>query len=206
MSAYKGSAENYADVLLPVAPFAETSGAYVNTQGDVQSFAAATAPLGETRPAWKVLRVLGNLLELAGFDYESGEAVRAEALEGTEVAKRLSNRLADWAVSDVAVESGLQRVGEVPVYQADALVRRAVSLQKTMDAAAPKAWMSGMLLEKMGVGEGETVILRQGAGEARLAAARDDRLPMEAVRVAAAHPLTAALGGMMDPIQVEKAS
>ena len=206
LSAYKGTAEAYADVLLPVSPFAETSGTFVNTQGDVQSFAAATKPLGETRPAWKVLRVLGNLLDLADFDYESSEAVRAEALEGMDVASRLGNRLSGVAVTDAAVGGGLQRVGEVPIYQGDALVRRAPALHGTMDGASPKAWLSGALMDKMGVKEGEMVILRQGAGEARLEAARDDRLPVDAVRVAAAHPLTAALGGMMDPIQVEKAS
>lgn len=206
MSPFKGQLENHADVLLPIATFAETSGTYINTQGDVQSFAAATVPAGEARPAWKVLRVLGNLLDLPGFDQDSSEAVRDEALDGVDVAQRLNNRLSDAAVQDVAVAAGLHRVGEVPIYQADALVRRAPALQKTVLAAAPVAWLAGTLMEKMGVGEGEKVILRQGAGEASMLAARDDRLPHDAVRIAAAHPLTAALGGMLEPIQVEKAS
>ncbi len=206
MSSYKGRLEGCADVLLPIAPFAETSGTYVNTQGDVQSFAAASGPVGETRPAWKVLRVLGNLLDLPGFDQDSSEAVRDEALDGVNVAQRLNNRLSDSAVRDVAVAAGLHRVGEVPIYQADALVRRAPALQKTVLAAAPVAWLAGALMDKMGFGEGEKVILRQGAWEASMVAARDDRLPRDAVRVAAAHPATAALGGMLEPIQVEKAS
>jgi len=206
MSPFKGQLESRADVLLPIATFAETSGTYINTQGDVQSFAAATAPAGETRPAWKVLRVLGNLLDLPGFDQDSSEAVRDEALEGVSVAQRLNNRLSDAAVQDVAVTAGLHRVGEVPIYQADALVRRAPALQKTVLAAAPVAWLAGALMDKMGFGEGEKVILRQGAWEASMVAARDDRLPHDAVRVAAAHPATAALGGMLEPIQVEKAS
>ncbi|MDR0481501.1 MAG: NADH-quinone oxidoreductase subunit NuoG, partial [Gallionellaceae bacterium] len=82
LSAYKPnvSAEHYADVILPIAPFAETSGTFVNTEGRVQSFKGAVKPQGEARPAWKVLRVLGNLLNVSGFDYESSEAVRDEAL------------------------------------------------------------------------------------------------------------------------------
>ncbi len=73
---------DYADVLLPVSPFSETSGTFVNTEGRVQSFYAAAKPLGEARPAWKVLRVLGNLLDLDGFDFNSSEEVRAEVLGG----------------------------------------------------------------------------------------------------------------------------
>ena len=69
MSPYKGKSLDYADVLLPIAPWTETSGTFVNTEGRVQSFNAVVKPLGETRPAWKVLRVLGNLLGLAGFDH-----------------------------------------------------------------------------------------------------------------------------------------
>jgi NADH-quinone oxidoreductase subunit G len=76
LSAYKHQATEYADVLLPIAPFTETSGTFVNTEGRVQSFKGTVKPLGETRPAWKVLRVLGNLLKVAGFDQETSEAVR----------------------------------------------------------------------------------------------------------------------------------
>ena len=78
MSAFKHTALDYADVMLPIAPFSETSGAYINTEGRVQAFSAVVKPKGETRPAWKVLRVLGNLLQLPGFDYNSSEEVRDE--------------------------------------------------------------------------------------------------------------------------------
>ena len=83
LSAYKGQHAlngNYADVLLPVAPFTETSGTFINTEGRVQTFNGVVAPLGETRPAWKVLRVLGNMLELDGFDFDTPEQVRSEVL------------------------------------------------------------------------------------------------------------------------------
>ena len=80
------------DVLLPITPFTETSGTFVNAEGRVQGFHGVVKPLGDTRPAWKVLRVLGNMLELKGFDFETSEEVRAEALgDVSRIASRLSN-------------------------------------------------------------------------------------------------------------------
>jgi NADH-quinone oxidoreductase subunit G len=208
LTAYKHKALDYAHVLLPIAPFAETSGTFISTEGRVQSFNGATKPLGESRPAWKVLRVLGNLLELEGFDYESSEAVRTEAFSKFELPSALNNQLKAGAVTPntAVAQNGLQRIGEVPIYQMDAVVRRASSLQKTHDAAAPVAWMHSALLEKLGLKEGAMVNLRQGDAAVALPATRDDRLPQDCVRVAAAHPLTAGLGGMLDAIIVERAS
>lgn len=207
MSAYQHRALEYAHVLLPVSPFSETSGTFVNTEGRAQSFVAAVKPLGETRPAWKVLRVLGNLLGLPGFDYESTEEVRAAVLGSDPAALHglLNNRRQEVALAGIEIEAeGLQRIGEVPIYQADAIVRRARALQLTRDAAPPQAWMNGALLDRIGICDGDRVVLRQGAGHAVLQAGRDDRLPQDCVRVAAGHPLTAGLGGMMDKITVEK--
>ncbi len=123
------------DVLLPVAPFSETSGSFVNAEGRLQSFHAVVRPLGETRPAWKVLRVLGNLLELPGFDAESSQAVLASALPGVASgapvdAARLDN--ACDAAIDLAPAAGEPCVASI--YQLDGLVRRAASLQLTADA------------------------------------------------------------------------
>src|SRR3990167_4742837 len=93
MSAWKHHATDYADVLLPIAPFTETSGTFVNTEGRVQSFNGAVKPLGEARPAWKVLRVLGNLLDVPGFDYDSSEAVRDEVLACVNISQKLNNTM-----------------------------------------------------------------------------------------------------------------
>src|SRR6185295_3266472 len=79
LAAFRGRASEYAHVLLPVTPFTETSGSFVNTEGRMQSFNPAIRPAGDARPAWKVLRVLGNLLALEGFEFASSEAVRDEA-------------------------------------------------------------------------------------------------------------------------------
>ncbi|MDN5935476.1 MAG: molybdopterin-dependent oxidoreductase, partial [Nitrosospira sp.] len=213
---------DYADVLLPIAPFTETSGTFINTEGRVQSFNGVVAPLGDVRPAWKVLRVLSNMLELEGFNYETSEQVRAEILPaGVDISARLDNNLRDFIVGDVSKMSGkisgkmsepmggatgnrIQRIGEVPIYQSDPIVRRAESLQRTRDAAAPLAWMPGDLMDRLGIRQGDRVRLKQGDGEIQLAAAQDDKLPAGCVRVASAHPLTAALGEMFGEIVVER--
>ncbi len=211
LSAYKHRAAEYADVMLPVAPFTETSGTFVSTEGRVQSFRGAVKPLGETRPAWKVLRVLGNLLEMPGFDHDSGEAVLAEVLPGKDgarsIADKLDNHIAGVAVQTTAnsTSQGLQRVSDVPIYSADAVVRRAASLQLTRDAATPCVVMHGSELRKLGVQPGDTVKVKQGNASARLAVRADDSMPVATARVAAGHPATAELGAMFGTITVEAA-
>jgi len=203
LSAYKGFALDYASVMLPIAPFTETSGTFVNAEGRMQSFNGVVKPLGDARPAWKVLRVLGNLLGIAGFDYDNSEQVRDEIAKPDEVAAKLDNRLSGIALQTPAASGGLQRIADVPIYFSDAIVRRAASLQKTCDAAAPRAWMNAALLAKLGLKDGQTVTIRQGGGEADVSAARDDRLPRDCVRLAAAHPSTRNLGPMSGEVSME---
>jgi NADH-quinone oxidoreductase subunit G len=126
-----------AHVLLPIGTFAETSGTYVNCEGLWQSQTGATAPVGAARPAWKVLRVLGNLLDLSGFDYQSSEEVREEvrALCPSPAVQdyRGAHAVTPAGAASAAVVAGEVRVVDVPMYQTDALVRRAPSLQKTRE-------------------------------------------------------------------------
>lgn len=210
MSAYKHG-NDFADVLLPIAPFSETSGTFVNCEGRAQSFNGTVKPLGDTRPAWKVLRVLGNLLELSGFDYETSEAIRneiigANAPADANLVPRLNN-LGKAAPQAEVAAAGLQleRVADVSIYATDAIVRRSLPLQQTNDGAAPKAWLSADLAGKLGVAAGDQVKVTQGAGSAVLAAAIDAKLPVNVVRVAAGHQSTAGLGAMFGSISVEKA-
>ena len=199
---------DYADVLLPIAPFSETSGTFVSCEGRAQSFNGTVKPLGETRPAWKVLRVLGNLLGLAGFDYDTSEAIRDEVLgKGvTDLSSRLNNT-ASIAVSAAAfgTAGALERVTDVPIYFADALARRSAPLLRTADAQAPLAHLPSALADTLGVKAGDRVKVTQGSGSAILVAAIDASLPVNALRVACAHPSTAMLGAMFGPITVEKA-
>jgi NADH-quinone oxidoreductase subunit G len=203
LTAYKGSAPDYANALLPIAPFTETSGSFVNAEGRLQSFNGVVKPLGEARPAWKVLRVLGNLLGLAGFDYDSSEQVRDELGTPAQLAGKLDNSLKGIALQTPAASAGLQRIADVPIYASDAIVRRAAPLQQTRDAAPPRAWMNSALLAKLGLKDGQAVRVRQGEGEAGVNAACDDRLPRDCVRLAAAHAATSKLGPMSGELSVE---
>jgi NADH-quinone oxidoreductase subunit G len=206
MSPYKGRSLDYADVLLPIAPWTETSGTFVNTEGRVQSFNAVVKPLGEARPAWKVLRVLGNLLGLSGFDFNDSREVLREALGETptgSVQAFLNNEVHGVAVKPPAVSAGLERVAEVPIYQTDAVVRRAPSLQMTLDAALPVARMNSRLIARLGLKVNGHVSLRQTASALTLKVECDDLLPDECIRVPSGHPLTAGLGPMFGSITVE---
>ncbi|AVR88826.1 NADH-quinone oxidoreductase subunit NuoG [Thauera aromatica] len=193
-----------ADVLLPIAPFSETSGTFVNCEGRVQSFTAVARPLGEVRPGWKVLRVLGNLLSLEGFGFDDSEAVRAQALPA-DLAAALDNGIEGVVVSSAgAAANALERVADVPIYFADALVRRAPSLQKTRDAAAPVARIAPATLAVLGLAAGQKIRVVQGGGHAELTVQADAGLAAGCVRVAAAHPSTAALGAMSGELSVER--
>jgi NADH-quinone oxidoreductase subunit G len=200
LSPWKAGLE-YADVLLPIAPFTETPGTFVSTEGRVQSFHATVNPLGDTRPGWKVLRVLGSLLGRQGFDFDTVEQVRAACLGGRNVASLLSNRI-DFQESQTAKVEGIQRIADVPIYFTDPLVRRSPPLQKTRDARAPRAWMNSRLMTKLGVAAGQQVLVNDAV---RLGAALDDKLPDECVRIAAGHPATASVGGMFGALTVERA-
>jgi NADH-quinone oxidoreductase subunit G len=204
MSAYQHQAVDYAHVLLPISPFTETAGTYINTEGRAQSFQGVVQPLGETRPAWKVLRVLGNLLGLAGFDQQSADDVRLEALgiENKNINK--NNNLHSMPMRGPATAVGLQRIAETPIYAADALVRRAPSLQKTRDGLPPVAAMNRVLADQLGLREGDTVRVRQGGGEAVVAYAIDDKLPADCLRLAAARVETASLGAPQAELVIER--
>jgi NADH-quinone oxidoreductase subunit G len=163
-------------------------------------------PMGETRPAWKVLRVLGNLLGLAGFDHNDSKDVLRDALGDTptgNVQGFLNNAVSPVAVQPPAVSGGLERVAEVPIYQTDAVVRRSPSLQMTLDAALPVARMHSRLIAKLGLEENGRVSVRQTASALTLKVQRDDLLPDNCVRVPSGHPLTAGLGPMFGPITAE---
>jgi NADH-quinone oxidoreductase subunit G len=123
------SLKSVAHVLLPISTFVETSGTYVNLEGLWQSFAGAAKPLGEARPGWKVLRVLGNLADVQGFDYQSSEEVREEvrALCGGVAAVSYQGS------HEAKVNAEDARVIDVPMYSVDAVLRRAPSLQRTRE-------------------------------------------------------------------------
>lgn len=137
LSPFKTNLE-FSDVLLPIAPFSETPGTFVNAEGRVQGFHAVVKPLGETRPAWKVLRVLANLLGLPGFAYETATEVLAAARGADDVAATLvqGGKLSNATQAKASAEAAAGRPAVASIYQLDGLVRRAPSLQLTADARA----------------------------------------------------------------------
>ncbi len=125
---------SFSDVLLPIAPFTETPGTFVNAEGRVQSFHAVVKPLGDTRPAWKVLRVLGNLLGLSGFDFESSQDVLKQ-VKGIADDKVAADNLSNSSDTGIVLSSETKAIPAVAgIYQLDSVVRRATSLQMTADA------------------------------------------------------------------------
>ena len=208
MSAFKHeSALAFADVMLPISPYSETSGTFVNTEGRIQSFNGVTKPRGDARPAWKLLRVLGNVLNLDGFSYTSSEEIRDELLgKDDEFIVSVNNALSDIVIAvPVASTDGLQRIADVPINYADPMARRAPALQQTADAVAPTARLCELTLAQIGITDNALLRVRQGSGETVLVAKADNNVPAGCVRVSAAHASTAMLGEMFGTISVERA-
>ena len=206
-----GELREVAHVMLPVTPFTEMAGTFVNMEGRAQFFHAAARALGEARPGWKVLRVLGNLLNLPGFTQNDVLDVAREVL-GAHAGKAevlLEDGL-DGRVQGVSVEyrrarpEVLERVCDVPLHFADPLVRRAPALQRTRDARAPQAGVHPETLARLGFTDGARVRLTQGDAAIELDVQADATLAQNCVRVAAAHVSTIGLSAMSGPIVMER--
>ena len=203
LSPFRSGVAEHADVVLPISPFSETAGTFINCEGRVQAFNGVAPPLGEARPAWKVLRVLGSLLGLEGFAQDSIEAVRLELPAAEAIAARLSNATSTAIGAPGGTDAVPERVAEVPMYFADPLVRRAASLQKTRNARPPAVRANAATLARLQLADGDAARVRRGEGEAMLKVVADASVPDGCVRIAAAHPATSMLGPMFGPIAVE---
>lgn len=203
MSPFKQSMD-YADVLLPISPFSETSGTYVSFEGRVQSFEGAVAPLGETRPAWKVLRVLGNFLDLPGFGYDTSEEVRDECLGRQNPETVLNNISCELPLYEAVDKLVYVRVANLPSFFSDVIVRRAESLQQTQWAKSPVVHLPEILFNRLRLTEGESIRVVQQEGEAILPACCDGRLPENVVMLPTGHAATAMLGPIGGWVRVER--
>lgn len=196
--------EHYADALLPIAPYAETSGTYVNLEGRWQNFQGATSPLGETRPGWKVLRVLANLLDLQGFDYFSSDQVLSEAraIIGDVI---VDNSVPWLSIPGVVIsEEGVERCGEIPPYAGDALVRRASALQATPDGReVVSARIHSATAARLGLSGVARVRVHQGECAVDLPLVVDDRVAEGCVVVPSAVAETSMLGANLGKVALE---
>ena len=195
-------------MLLPIAPFTETSGTFVSTEGRVQSFDGVVKPLGETRPAWKVLRVLGNCSASPASITTAARKCGATSWRGRQKLSASSTTACSHRPSLPSQRrspAGSQRIAEVPIYAADAIVRRAPALQKTRDAAPPAASMNRALFDKLGLRDGDSVRVVQGGGAA-IVAARASTTGCRRIASGSlpACPETAALGAMFGAVSAER--
>ena len=196
-----------ADVILPISTFTETVSTFVNAEGRVQTVQPSVKPLGDSRPAWKVLRVLGGLIELDGFLFNMPEEVLGEALSENYCAK-LNNGSSVNALSNsnLALQSGLERVSDVNIYAGDQIVRRSSALQLTRDAKrGNQVGLGKKLFSELGLVEGDLVCVTQGGQSINMPATLEANLAPGAVRISAGTVASAKLGPMFGPVAVSKA-
>ena len=205
MTAYQSDAiRSCASVMLPVAFFTETSGTFVNAEGKWQSFTGVAPAAGEARPAWKVLRVLGNLFNVNGFDYMDSLQIRDE-LRG-KVPRSQQDDKSRFVLPAMLPETvnGIQRITDVPMNAIDALVRHAKSLQLTTDVVDSKAHINSRLAQQIGVKDGEMVLVEQDGVPVKLPVAIDDRVADRCVLIHAAQQCHARLGDWSGVITLSK--
>jgi NADH-quinone oxidoreductase subunit G len=197
LSAYRNATTDAAHVMLPITPFSETAGTFVNMEGRVQSFNAVVKPQGDARPLWKVLRMLGAQLEIPGFHAEKIEEVRRSIAPDLQAwaTQRLDNTVAEFDWQLRAPAAAVERVAEFPIYAVDPIVRRCLPLQKTADAKSARlVRFHPDTAASLNLAAGAHVRIRQGGGEVTLAVGVDAALPEGVMRIARGIPETAALG------------
>jgi NADH-quinone oxidoreductase subunit G len=196
----------YADLVLPIGAFGETAGTFVNAEGRWQSFAGVGRPIGEARPAWRIFRVLGNLLSLDGFEYNAPDEIHAELQ--TLCAEQGTPRRRGWEVRPAEPskpDSRLVRTGNTAIYGIDPLVRRGEALQRTPHAGAARPTMSPATAERLGIADGDWVLVDQGGPTVRLQASVDDAVADEAVWLPAGLEGVAGLGAVHGSINIQRA-
>ena len=196
---------DYADVILPVSLFAETGGTFVNAAGNWQSFQGAVQPLEESRPGWKVLRVFGNLLALDGFDYISVDEVRSEVESASSVLTVATS--SEWRCPpSLGTEStGLTRIGYLPMYSVDSLVRRSKPLQATGDAIAAAVYINSKTASRQGLAAKDVVQVVQAQYHGQLPIVIDEGVPDQCVFIPAGVQGSQSLGDAYGSVELQQA-
>ena len=195
--------KSYADILLPASTSLETSGTFVNAEGTWQSFIGTSKLPADARPTWKILRVLGNALDVAGFDYVSSEDVRNELqLEIDNTTSEVSSEVLMPVYQKYTLDSGLQRVSEVAAYRADSLLRRADALNIMVAEKVSQIYMHSATIDKLGLQAGNDVKITQGIADTVAPLVADDNVSENCVLVFEGTELASNLGTAFGPIQV----
>ena len=196
-----------ADVILPISTFTETVSTFVNAEGRVQTIQPSVKPLGDSRPAWKVLRVLGGLLSLDGFLFNMPEEVLGEALNES-YCTRLNNQATSNTITNASLASidGLERLADVNIYAGDPIVRRSPALQLTRDAKrGNQVGLNQKLFTELGLKEGDAVRVTQGGQSVDMPATLEVNLAPGVVRISAGTMASAKLGSMFGPVTLSRA-
>jgi len=198
--------KQYADVILPIAPFTETSGTFINAEGVWQSFTGVVAPLGDARPAWKVFRVLGNLFDCDGFDYLASEDVLKEVKD--KAGSIVANNNIEWRCPE-SLGSGdstdIVRISELQVYVGDSLQRRAHALQSTFDADTAAIRLNKKLADSIGLSDGANAVAAQNGTKVTLPVIIDDHVADFSVLIHAGLEASAGLDASFTPVTIKPA-
>ncbi len=204
MSAFQSeSVKKYADVLLPVAAFTESAGTFINCEGRVQTAEVSANPAGQSRPAWKVLRVLGNFLHCDGFEFITLDDVMEEisattGMDDIQPNARSTQRRFNPLLS-VSAADGLPRIADMPMYRGDITLRNTDALQRTADNPAPAVSVHPATAARLGLAEDVEALVqasvKDGANRIRLPLRLNPRLMENCVHIAAGFHETAGLGG-----------
>jgi NADH-quinone oxidoreductase subunit G len=193
---------SYADVILPITPFTETAGSFINFEGTWQKFNGVTKPLGDSKPAWKVLRVLANALSVDGFEQNSIEDVRKELIALNDIAGYLNNSM---DISKMVIKkpdlSNLIRIGLQSMYNVDSITRRAKSLQETKQAKIPTLMISSGLADSLKINALSNIQAKQLGFGRKFDIAISDTLPNTVVMLAVNND-TCGFGGRFEVIEL----
>ncbi len=199
------SLRQYTHLVLPIAPYTETSGTFISAEGRWQSFTGVAKPFGEARPGWKVLRVLGNLTGCEDFNYESSDQIRYEVKQLIDTLEPSDLRAPQYyAMSDLRTPKyEITRITEWPIYRSDAITRRSDALQSSATQRPLGVRLSASLASELQIQHGENVMVQQDKGAAvRLPVFVDNRIPAACVYIPAGYSETAQLGSSFGAIEI----
>jgi NADH-quinone oxidoreductase subunit G len=194
-----------ADILLPMAAFTETSGTYVNAEGCWQQNRGVVRPQGESRPGWKVLRVLGNLIDQPDFDYIDSQQIHDELRQLCESVQLDNQQSVPENLEQLLSTGSLVRGGDTPLYASDPLVRRATALQQTQDAGSDAIRLNPEEAARLGLDGSDTALVKQNGYQIDLPLQLDERIPSGCVWISTSLERSSMLGQPFGEVTVEKA-
>ena len=208
LNAFKGEVCEYATVMLPVSPFSETAGTFINLEGRPQTFGPVAPTKGLSRPAWRLIAALGKLFSFTDFEYQSIEDVRAELkrhLDG--LPNKLQVKFDPSSMQIHATRNAkdeIERLSDVPMYSVDSIVRRAPALQLTKEAMYDFVWVSSDLSSELDISDQDIVRVEQGGNHFDLPAKVDSNLMSSVVRVPMNSRASKVIGGVTGTVRLTK--